>query len=156
MNTAATTLLADLKRRLDDDFALVRNARVAIAADPAHAMELLSAGRPGGVAVVLFYMGDVPSADTDLPLDTAVQGRIRIGVIRHVGLAAKPGREVPTALEDAEVMRMIMAGIVDAGTLTGGYEYGGMTYVSTAAGELLHGYIIDYTALYAYQVPEED
>lgn len=153
-NTTAAALMAELKIRIEDGYAAARNATVAVAADPAHAMELLAGGRLGGVAVVIFYMGDAPLADeSDLPGDTAIEGRLRVGVIRRTDMALKPTRSTPTALDEAEALRCCIANIMDAGTLTGGYEYGGMTYVSTATGELLHGYIMDYTALYAYKIP---
>jgi len=156
-NTTASGLLAELKQRLETGYAIERSATVAVAADPAHAMELLAAGRPGGTAVVLFYMSDLPLADeAGLVEDTAVEGRIRIGVIRHRGLAAKPASTAPAALAEAEALRSAMAQIADAATLSGGYEYGGMSYISNAAGELLHGYILEYKALYAYVVPPQE
>ena len=151
-NSSACAVMREMARLLAGIYATPRQATVAVAADPAHAMELLAAGRPGGAAVVMFYLSDADAADGDLPEDTRVEGRIRIGVVRHQGLAAQPAVGVPGALEEAEALRTCMARIVADETLTGGYEYAGMTYLQNNKGELLHGYALDYKALYAYTV----
>jgi hypothetical protein len=151
-NSSACAILGTIAKLLQKEFGAKRGGSVAVADDPAHAIELLAAGKPGGVAIVLFYYADLPAGDEDLPEDTLVDGQIRIGVVRSRGLAAKPAAEAPPALADAEAVRTYLARQIAAGTLTGVYEYAGMATLQNRAGEFLHGYALAYKALYAYEV----
>lgn len=151
-NTSAAKIMGALAKAIRDGYARKRGAAVEIAEDPAHAIELLSAGRPGGMAIVLFYLGDAPAGDIDLPEDVLVEGQIRIGVVKHAGLALKPTDKVAPVLGEAEALRTFIAKLLAAGTVTTGYEYGGMSYLKNQTGEILHGYTLTYKALYAYEV----
>lgn len=151
-NSSACAILGGMARLLQGEFGAARNGSVAVADDPAHAMELLAAGKPGGVAIVLFYYTDAAAGDEDLSEDTLVDGQIRIGVVRSRGLAAKPAAEAPPALADAEAVRTFLARQIAEGTLPGVYEYAGLATLQNRAGEFLHGYALAYKALYAYEV----
>lgn len=149
VNTTPAALLEHLERAIAQGFAAPRGATVAIAEDPAHAMDLLAAGRPGGMAIVLFYLSDASAADEELPEDTLVSGQIRVACVQSPGLAARPGRKVPGALAAAGELRKFVRNLSDAPTTTGGYDYAGMSYLKTEGGELLHGYALTFNAHYA-------
>ena len=151
-NSSACAVLDAMARLLRDEFGAARSAGVAVADDPAHAMDLLATGRPGGLSIILFYYADAPAGEDGLPEDTLVDGQIRVGVVRGRGLAARPAAEAPAALADAEAVRSFLARRIAAGTLTGVYEYAGMATLQNRAGEFLNGYTLAYRALYAHEV----
>ncbi|MGI5868678.1 MAG: hypothetical protein ACOX9C_04430 [Kiritimatiellia bacterium] len=149
VNTDPAALLAHLERAIAEGFAAPRGATVAVADDPAHAMDLLAAGRPGGLAIVLFYLGDAAAGMEELPEDTLVSGQIRAACAQSPGLAARPGRGAPGALAAAGELRTFVRRIADAPTLSGGYDYAGMQHLAARSGELLHGYALAFHAHYA-------
>ena len=151
-NSSASAIIAALAAAIAGGFAPAHQATVAVAGDPAMAIEMLAAGKPGGTAIVIFYGGDTAAGDEGLPEDTLVEAQIRIGVVRRVGLAAKPAAQPTGALAEAEALRTFVASRDGEGTLTGVYEYAGMAPLQTHTGELLHGYALTYKALYAYTV----
>jgi len=151
-NTSAGAIMAELASAIKKTFTPKHPAQVEIAEDPAHAIDLLAAGKSGGMSIVLFYLGDAGAGDDDLPEDVLVEGQIRIGVVKHQGLAVKPTSRVAPVLTEAEALRTFIARLLSKGTVTTGYEYAGMTYLKNNNGELLHGYALTYKALYAYEV----
>jgi hypothetical protein len=151
-NSSACAIMGAMARLLQGEFGAARGASVAVADDPAHAMDLLAAGKPGGLAIVLFYYADSAAGDEALPEDTLVDGQIRLGVVRSRGLAARPDAEPPPALADAEAVRTFLARRIAEGTLPGVYEYAGLATLQNRAGEFLHGYALAYKVLYAYEV----
>jgi len=152
MNTSAAEIMANIAAAIKKGFTQKHPGQVDIAEDPAHAIDLLAAGKPGGLGIVIFYLGDTPAGDDDLPEDVLVAGQIRVAIVKHQGLAVKPTARVSSVLTEAEALRTFMARLQAQGTVTEGYEYTGMTYLKNNTGELLHGYALTYTALYAYTV----
>ena len=151
-NTTPADILQELANAIEKGYAPAHSAQVTIAEDPAHAIELLSAGRPGGMTIVLFYLGDAGAGDEALPEDSLVSGQIRIGCVKHSGLEVRPGKKIPGVLNDAQTLRKFIRKITTKLTLSDGYEYAGMTYLKTEGGQLLHGYALTFTALYADEV----
>lgn len=149
-NVAAGKLLRGFAGSIAQGFAAARGATVAVAPDPASAIELLAAGRPGGCAIVVFYLDDVAAGDTGLPEDTLVECQIRVGVVRHRGLSVRPTADAPGALDDADALRAWLAAQPADNALTGFWEYAGMTWLQTTTGDLLHGYALTYKVLYAH------
>ncbi|NLN03145.1 MAG: hypothetical protein GX174_14775 [Lentisphaerae bacterium] len=150
-NSSAGAILGAMAKLLRAEFGGKRGAAVAVADDPAHAMELLAAGKPGGLEIVIFYHADAPAGQEGLAGDPLVEGQISLGVVRSRGLAARPAGEPPPALADAEAVRTFLARADAAGTLTGSYEYAGMTALQSRPGEFLHGYALAYKVLYAFE-----
>jgi hypothetical protein len=152
INTTPAEILEQLEAAISNGYAKSRGADVAIAEDPAHAIELLAAGRPGGMTIVLFYLGDSSGGDEELPEDTLVNGQIRIGCVKRKGLEVRPGKKIPPVLADCQALRKFVRKIETPLTVTGGLEYAGMTYLKTEGGQLLHGYALTFNALYADEV----
>lgn len=152
INTTPAAILEQLAVEIGRGYAASRGADVAIAEDPAHAIELLAAGRPGGMTIVLFYLGDSSAGEEELPEDTLVNGQIRVGCVKHKGLEVRPGKKTPPVLADCQTLRKFVRGIETTLTVTGGLEYAGMTYLKTEGGALLHGYALTFNALYADDV----
>lgn len=150
-NTTAGAILRTFAETIARGYALGRGASVSVAADPASALDLLTAGKPGGAAIVVFYLADTAVGDEGLPEDTLVECQIRVGVVRHRGLASRPVADAPGVIDDVDALRTWLAQQPADGTLTGVWEYAGMTYLQNNAGELLNGYALTYKALYAHE-----
>lgn len=150
-NTSAVSILDNLARVLSENFAKKHGAQISVAADPAHALDLLGGVRAGAAAIVLFYLGDVPAGEEELAGDTLVEGTIRVAVVQHPGLAAKPAKTAPNALRLAEALRTEITGLSMSGVL-GGFSYAGMTHLENYSGEILHGYALSYKAGYAFDI----
>ena len=149
MNVSAYSLVEGLAGRIKNDWAQSRHATVAIAEDPAHALELLSAGRPGGCAVVIFYLSDGARDDVN---DVELAAQLRVAIVQTPGLTLRDGRSAPPVLRLVDEMRQWLDCIELEGLLGGGLYYQGMTHIATAAGEALHGYALTYEAIYARQI----
>lgn len=150
-NTEGTVLLDELAQRLREGFAPAKSASVAVAADPAHAMEILGGVRPGAAAVVLFYDGDAADGEDDLDGDTLVEARVSAAVVQHPGLAAKPAQSAPGALRMAQDLRKFIAALAMGGALEG-WNYAGMASLQNYAGEILHGYALTWRCRYAFDI----
>jgi hypothetical protein len=151
MNTNAYDLMQELADRITAGWAADNRASVAIAEDPAHALELLSAGRADGAALVLFYLNDAPDGD-DFAEDTRVEAQIRVGIVQAPGLRLRDGKAAPRVLQVIDSFRRWFAGQRFASTLAETLAYRGMTHIPTAAGQALHGYAMTWAAGYAYDV----
>jgi CheY-like chemotaxis protein len=151
-NTTAYSIMQALAAALRSGWAAALGATVTVAADPAHALELLTAGRPDGVACVLFYLSDQADGD-DMDEDTRVAAAIRVAVIQKPGLKRRDGGDSPAVLEVADGLRNWAASETLTGLLSGGrLRYRGMTHIPTEQGSALHGYALTFEALYAYDV----
>jgi hypothetical protein len=151
-NTTAYAIMQALAAALRSGWAADLGATVTVAADPAHALELLTAGRPDGVACVLFYLSDQADGD-DMDEDTRVAAAIRVAVIQKPGLKRRDGGDSPAVLEVADGLRNWAARETLTGLLSGGrLRYRGMTHIPTEQGSALHGYALTFEALYAYDV----
>lgn len=152
-NTTAYALMQALAAALRSGWADDLAATVTVAADPAHALELLTAGRPDGVACVLFYLSDQADGD-DMDEDTRVSASIRVAVIQKPGLKRRDGGDSPAVLEVADGLRNWAANDTTlTGLLSGGrLRYRGMTHIPTEQGSALHGYALTFEALYAYDI----
>ena len=150
-NTTATAVLNALAAELRKKFAKAHGATVTVAADPAHAMDILAAGTPGGAAIVLFYLDDAPAGEEGLDGDTLVESSIRAAVVQHPGLALKTGLSAPTALALADKLRSFITKLAINGVL-GGMSYDGMTHLKNYNNEILHGYALTFKVGYAYEI----
>lgn len=151
-NTSAFDLVEALAARIRDDWAQSRHATVAVAEDPAHALELLTAGRPGGCAVVIFYLSDGARDEFN---DVELAAQIRVAVVQSPGLTLRDGRAAPPVLRLVDEMRRWMDCVCLDGLL-GGLEYQGMTHIATANGQALHGYALTYEGIYARQIVTDE
>ena len=151
-NTTPADILEELAQKIEKGYASSHSAKVTIAADPAHAIELLAAGRPGGMSIVVFYLGDSSAGDESLSVDTLVSGQIRVACVKHPGLDVRPGNRIPGVLTDSHTLRNFIRRISSTQTVTGVYEYAGMTYLKTEGSQMLHGYALTFNALYADEV----
>jgi hypothetical protein len=152
-NTTAYAIMQALAAALRSGWAADLGATVTVAADPAHALELLTAGRPDGVACVLFYLSDQADGD-DMDEDTRVAAAIRVAVIQKPGLKRRDGGDSPAVLEVADGLRNWAANDTTLTNLLSGgrLRYRGMTHIPTEQGSTLHGYALTFEALYAYDV----
>lgn len=146
-------LIDAVASRMADEWAHQASARVTVAEDPAHALELLAAGRAGGCAAVAFYLSDEADAD-EFADDTRLDARIRIGIVQMPGLKLRDGSAAPAVLRVIDGFRAWMSRQVFEGLLDGGLEYNGMTHIPSGAGSALHGYALTYRAVYAYDTEE--
>lgn len=146
-------LIDELARLIESEWAPGAKASVTVAEDPAHALELLSAGRSGGCALVLFYLSDAADGD-EFAEDTRLDAQIRIGIVQQPGLKLRDGKSAPPVLEKVDRFRAWMSGQEFAGLLDGGLKYKGMTHIPSGSGSALHGYALTYGALYAYDTEE--
>ena len=124
-NTSAEKILNELAKLIRNSYAKTNGATVVVAADPAHAMDLLTAGRPGGATVVLFYASDVPISEEGIEGDTEVEGSVMAAIVQHPGLKLKSGQDAPTVLVNAGKLRSFITSLSIDGVL-GGMSYGGM------------------------------
>ena len=145
MNTTPANILIALRAHLDSGNFI---NTVKIAGDPAHALDLLAAGRPGASLAVIYYDGDDPAPDVfDIPGACLVRARIRVIVLRHPGLAADAsGREL-TALDLAESVRVKM---LAADLPFDPPAYGGMEPLVSGDNSLLHGYRLQFFVTYPF------
>lgn len=150
-NTTATAVLNALAKQLRDGFAKKHGATVTVAADPAHAMDILAAGTPGGAAIVLFYLDDAPAGEEGLDGDTLVESSIRAAVVQHPGLSVKTGLAAPTVLALADKLRSFITKLSIDGVL-GGMSYDGMTHLKNYNNEILHGYALTFKVSYAFEI----
>ena len=152
-NTTAYALMQALAAALRSGWADALAATVTVAADPAHALELLTAGRPDGVACVLFYLSDQADGD-DMDEDTRVAASIRVAVIQKPGLKRRDGGDSPAVLEVADGLRNWAANDTTLTDLLSGgrLRYLGMTHIPTEQGSALHGYALTFEAIYAYDI----
>lgn len=150
-NTSATQILNELETLLTKNFNQAHSATVAVAADPAHALDLLAAGRPGATLIVLFYIDDAPAGEEDLEGDTLVEGSLRVAVVQHPGMAVKPAHRAPAVLATTEALRSFITRQTIDGVL-GGMSYAGMQHLANYAGEILHGYTLTFKVCYAFEL----
>lgn len=153
MNISATDLLNNLAGSIRNVWASDKRATVTVAADPAHAVELLTAGSANGCAVVIFYLSDLPDAD-EFDQDTRVAAQIRVAVVQNPGLTLRDGRKAPAVLRLIDDFRKWFAAQTIEGTLDTTLKYKGMTHIPAAAGNALHGYAMTYEAVYAYETED--
>jgi hypothetical protein len=152
MNMTPTKVLTEFEALLLNKWAGDHGARVTVANDPAHAIELLTAGKTDGCAVVLFYGGDDP-ADDLFTADTLLRANIRIGVSQKQGLKLRSSDSVVTLLDQIASLRKTMAtetveGLVDQAV------YKGMAPLTYPDGQAFSGYALRYDVLYADDVVE--
>jgi len=144
MNTQATDILRAFAALVDEAFAVPRGVRAVVAPDPGRAVELLTAGQMGGLAVVVFYEGDTAAGEDHW--DPRVQATLRAVIWRRQGMGAG-GRDYE-ALALAEELRRAVRGADIPGAL-GGPAYMGMQPIQTMEGRLLEGYSLRFSVLYA-------
>jgi len=148
-NAGPAEILQSFAALVDEAFTAPRGVKPAIAGDPARAVDLLTAGQMGGLAVVVFYEGDTAAGDDHW--DPRVLATVRAVVLRRQGLGA--GARGAEVLELAGELRRALSGAGLAGVL-GGVAYQGMAPVQTAEGRMLEGYSLKFGVLYADQVRE--
>jgi len=152
MNMTPTQVLTAFATLITEKWAADHGARVTVAADPAHAIELLSAGQSNGCAVVIFYGGDDPASDEFME-DTLLRPNIRIGVAQKQGLAIRDGRTLYGVLDQIASLRKL----IRSETIEGLVEqavYKGMVPLQYQDGSSMHGYALRYEPLYADEVEE--
>lgn len=150
MNATATQILAELADAAAREWAPGCNAAVRIAEDPAHAVELLSAGKSGACAAVFFYVEDAPDGE-EFAEDTRLAAQIRVGIVQHPGLRTRDGQAVPGVLARVDSFRAWLAGRSFGGLLDGVFTYKGMRPIPSGNGSMLNGYALTWQALYAYE-----
>ena len=153
MNMTAFELMDAVARAIETAWAVDNKAGVTVAENPAHALELLTAGRAGGCSVVLFYLSDQRDGD-EFEDDTRLDAQIRIGVVQKPGLGIRDGKATPTVLAIVDSLRKWLASQNFEGLLNGSLEYRGMTHIPAGDGSALHGYALTYGAVYAYETEE--
>jgi len=148
-NTTAYAVVKAVAEAIERGWAKQRLAKVTVAGDPAHALDLLTGGVSGGCAVTVFYLSDSP-AGTPFNESTMVEAAIRVGIVSKQGLAARGGGDVPDTLGVVDAFRRWFAGVkvkdVD------GVRYAGMSPVAAQGGQLLNGYFLTYKIPYAFDV----
>lgn len=149
-NTGAWRLADGIARAVERGWARP-GAAVRVAEDPAHALELLVAGRPGGCAAVVFYLSD-DCESGDEGHGNRVAALVRVALVQAPGLRLRGGRAAPRVLELVDDFRRWAAAREFDGVLGGRLEYRGMTHIPAAAGSALHGYALTYAARYAFEV----
>jgi hypothetical protein len=152
MNMTPSAVLQAFKDLIDTKWAADHNARVTVAADPAHAIELLSAGQTNGCAVVVFYGGDDPASDEFME-DTLLRPNIRIGVAQKQGLKIRDGRDAVGVLDQIASLRKMLRN-EDIEGLVEQAVYKGMVPLQYTDGSSLHGYALRYEPLYADEVED--
>jgi hypothetical protein len=152
MNMTPSQVLQAFAELITTKWAADHKARVTVADDPAHAIELLSAGQTNGCAVVLFYGGDEPANDEFME-DTLLRPNIRIGVAQKQGLAIRDGRTVISVLEQISSLRKLIR-TEDITGLVSQAIYKGMVPLQYTDGSAMHGYALRYEPLYADEVEE--
>lgn len=152
MNAAADDILRAFCRLAEGAFAAGRGARVVVAADPGHAVDLLTAGQMGSLAVVAYYEGD--AADGEDFWDTRVRATVRAVLYRRQGLGAGGDAGLAGTLALADELRGALAGCELEGEL-GGLRYTGMTPAAAADGRMLNGYVLGFEVVYAHTIRED-
>jgi hypothetical protein len=152
MNMTPTQVLTRFEALLKEKWAGDHGARVTVANDPVHAIELLSAGKSDGCAVVLFYGGDDP-ADDLFTEDTLLRANIRIGLSQKQGLKLRDGDSVVTLMDQIATLRKAVAtnaieGLIDQPV------YKGMAPLTYPDGSAFSGYALRYDVLFADDVVE--
>lgn len=151
INTGSTDILEAIADDLRANWQSAAPAQIIIAEDPAHAMDIMRAVKPGSSSVVLFYTADAP-VEQDCPGDVLVDATIRMAVVQHPGLKLASGSAAPTVMQAIDSLRKHVINI-DYTNLAGGrLEYRGMSYLATEDGMLIHGYALTYSAIYAFDV----
>lgn len=152
MNMTPTQVLLAFETLIKDSWAADHNARVTVANDPAHAIELLTAGKPDGCAVVLFYGGDDP-ADDLFTEDTLLRANIRIGVSQKQGLKLRTSDSVVTLLDQIASLRKLF-GSNTLESLIDQPVYKGMAPLTYPDGSAFSGYALRYDCMFADDVVE--
>ena len=150
MNTTATKILENLAGTITEGWAGQHGAKVSVAEDPGHAVDLLTAGQQSGCAVVVFYMSDTPASD--IPGNTMLDATIRVGVVQKIGLEVRGGKRASPVMDKIDKLRKFLAGNAEIEGLADPLAYSGMTPVQSVEGRALNGYALSYTATYAYEV----
>jgi len=150
MNMTPSQVLQGFEKLIRDNWAADHNARVTVANDPAHAIELLTAGKTDGCAVVLFYGGD-DQADDSFMEDTLLRCNIRIGVSQKQGLKLRDSDSVVTLLDQIASLRKMMRSETIEG-LVEPQVYKGMAPLTYPDGSAFSGYALRYDCLYADEV----
>jgi hypothetical protein len=148
VNWTAYGLTDGVAQRIESGWAGSHRATVAVAEDPAHAVELLSAGKAGGATVVVFYLSDQADDEAD---DVRVDALIRVAVVQTPGLRQRDGRATPAVLQVVDDLRRWMGDQLFARLLGGRLGYRGMTHIPVASGAAMHGYALTFSAVYAYE-----
>lgn len=152
MNLTPTQVLIEFEKLISLQWAGDHSARVTVANDPVHAIELLSAGKNDGCAIVLFYGGDEP-ADDMFTEDTLLRANIRIGVSQKHGLKIRTSDSAVTLLDQIASLRKLMGGAVIEG-LVDQPVYKGMSPLTYPDGQAFSGYALRYDCLYADDIVE--
>lgn len=151
VNRRPEDILAEMESCIHHGFAQGRTDTVAVAGDPAHAMDILGGVRPGASAIVIFYQSDVAVGEEGIEGDTLVEATASVAVVQHPGLELKPATKPSNALVSAGELRAFITNISIDGAL-GGISYRGMDHLRNYAGEILHGYVLRFTFAYAYKL----
>lgn len=152
MNMTPTQVLKAFDELISKSWAGDHSARVTVANDPVHAIELLTAGQPNGCAVVLFYGGDDP-ADDMFTADTLLRANIRIGVSQKQGLKLRTSESVVTLLDQIASLRKLMGGAAIE-NLVEPPIYKGMAPLTYPDGQAFSGYALRYDCMYADDIVE--
>lgn len=147
-NSTAYDVVTEIARTIKNSFAPDHRASVAVAEDPAHALELLSAGKSGGCAIVIFYLSDNSDDEVD---DVRVAAQIRVAIVQAPGLRLRDGQTAPSVLQVIDDFRKWIKTPDFQTVLGGALSYKGMTHIPSKSGEALHGYAMTYEAEYAYE-----
>jgi hypothetical protein len=152
MNMTPTQVLQAFETLIKDKWAVDHNARVTVANDPAHAIELLTAGQPNGCGVVIFYGGDDP-ADDLFTEDTLLRANIRIGVSQKQGLKLRTSESVVTLLDQIASLRKLF-GSNTLEDLVDQPVYKGMAPLTYPDSTAFSGYALRYDCMFADDVVE--
>lgn len=150
MNATATGILGAFAAAAAEWAKQAGNAEVRIAEDPAHAVDLLAAGKSGCCTAVFFYVSDEPDGD-EMAEDVRLAATLRVGLVAHPGLKTRSGQNVPGVLAQVDGFRRWAAGLTLDGLLDGTLEYKGMQPIPSGNGSMLNGYALTYSARYAYE-----
>jgi len=151
MNVTSKKIMSRLCEIIHKEWAGECGAKVSIADDPGHAVDLLTAGQSGGCAVVIFYMSDT-QAVSGIPGNTVLDANIRVGIVQKTGLEVRAGNRASPVLDKVDGLRKFLAGHSDMEGLLDPLEYTGMTPIQVSEGRALNGYALNYRARYAFDV----
>lgn len=147
----AYNLLLMVAKDIGQNWSASKRAVIKIAEDPAHALDLLTAGAPGCCLIVLFYVSDTGSGD-ELFGDVRTDAQIRVAMTQAAGVLRKrDGETPPPVLQLQGELRSWLESRCYEGVLEG-LIYKGMQYIPTADGRALNGYAMTYGALYAHDI----
>lgn len=151
MNVKSKSILEGVCGLLKENWAGKHSARVSVADNPGHAINLLTQGL-GGVSAVVFYMSDTPTVSS-FPGNTMLDATVRIGVVQKTSLEVRDGSGASPILDVVDDLRKYMAGVASkVEGLADPLEYKGMTPIQMADGRALDGYALSYLARYAFDV----